>query len=1088
MLIRGRYEVVAVAGRGGQGEVVRARDLQHDRDVAIKIRDVPEGARDEVLSEARILLGLRPHPNLPLVREDFFEDERYHMVVDWVAGTPLDALLAERGDPGLPPTTVMGYLAQVADALDHLHAHRPPIVHQDVKPANLILNEQGQVILVDFGIAGAPEAAVSAGTAGFMAPEIGAGLRPSPASDIYSLAATAFALLTGAPPGGARPSWEGIESRVSDVIERALRRALATDPARRPGSARDMVEQLRGWLGTALPTGVVTFLLTAVDDAPQRWEEDPAAMTAAIAVHDALTAEIVEQHHGTAVGTRSERDTTISVFPDAAAALHAAVELQRRVIARTPLRLSIAVHTGEAEVRAGAYVGATLNRAASLRDVVCAGQILCSDATVAIAGEPAGLTLSDLGSHRIGDIVRLEHLFQVHAPGLPDEPASIASGAHNLPQQLTSFIGRIDELEAVERLLTQSRVASIVGLGGSGKTRLAIEVGRASRASFPGGVWLIELGGVQENSLVAGHLAADLGLAEEPGSSALDIVLTWCGERHVLLILDGVEGVRAGVCDVAQKILRASPNVKILISSLQPVGVDGEAICALGSLDERDAIALFADRARNVKSGFALTQENETALREICKRLDGIPLAVELAAARVNVLTPADIARRLDDRFKLLAGRDREKTMRAALDWSYEPLGEMEKKLFVRLAVFRGGWTLEAAERVCSGDDIDEFDVLDLMAALTDRSLILADETPAGMRYRMLQTVQAYALEKGGDLSEVVARHVAVFCELAEAGRDGLNGAQQRVWVEHLEADHENLRAAIERANDAEAIQIASALARFRRLRGHLHECREALERTLAAHHGADDAVRARGLTDLGGVALAQGDLPAARDALGRALDMWRSLADEKGISDALNNLGVLHSFEGEDESAQVIFEEVLQLRLAAGDRSGMVEVLNNLGNLATDGSARYAEALEIAESLHNVKQISDLTLNLGLAALASGNTVRAADMFGRALDLSREIGDVAGQLQALSARADVDAQMGRTGDAMTSVQEAIGLADQAGDLRKRAQLRLTLGRLSLASGDRDTARRALDDALLCAQESGSRSLVRTIADEVQQV
>jgi class 3 adenylate cyclase/predicted Ser/Thr protein kinase len=505
-LIRGRYEPVGVLGRGGQGEVVRAIDRQHDREVALKIRPVfDESERRALLAEARILLSLRPHPNLPLVREDFFWQDRYVLAMDFIDGVDLRQVLQETGDPGLSLGPVVGWLEQAADAVGHLHAQG--VVHGDIKPANLVLTGDGRVVLVDFGIArrsGEPGRR-HIGTPGFAAPELHSGTA-TPAADIYGLAATAVALLTGAAPSVGRPDWEGVPHAAA--IERALRRGLAIDPARRPRTAAELIGRLGSHLALDLPTGIVTFLLTDIEGSTARWEADPDGMADLVAAHEALIGEAVESHDGRLLKSRGEGDATFSVFTRASDAVAAAVDAQRSLIDRqVPVRM--AIHTGEAEVRDGDYFGRTVNRAARLRSVARSGQVVLSGAAADLAGHalPQGATLSDLGYRELRDLARGEQVFAVvdadleQAPSTgpaaepvvtPGGPRLLPPSSERLPNALTtvaraSFVGRtadLDRLLATWRLARtgERRVVLLGGEPGIGKTHLAVTLARAVQA------------------------------------------------------------------------------------------------------------------------------------------------------------------------------------------------------------------------------------------------------------------------------------------------------------------------------------------------------------------------------------------------------------------------------------------------------------------------------------------------------------------------------------------------------------------------------------------------------------------------------
>src|SRR5215217_1978142 len=481
-VIKDRYEVIESLGVGGEARVVKALDRQHGRTVALKIRAAGDDhTREDLLGEARTLLALPPHAALPLVREDFFDGDRYIVAMDWVDGTDLATLLRDRGHPGLAPSSVLAYLAQAAEALTHLHTQQPPVVHGDVKPDNLILTKGGRIKLVDFGMSSAPNAIRRrSGTPGFRAPEIAADGEPSPATDIYALAATAFALLTGAPPSGVLPSWDGIDRAQAEQLERGIRRGLATDPSRRPATPGEFVELLRsGW--STLPTGVVTLLLSNIEGSASLWERDPSAMADALVRHDELMTEHVEARGGRLLKSLREGESTFSVFNSAAGALAGAVAATRALAQETwPGSLQIAVrfaiHTGEVHQRDGDYFGQTVNLAVRVRDQADGGQIFLSTATRDLVAPrlPAGCELVDLGPYRLKGVSAPEHLHAVRGPGLTTPLPAGECPYRGLPAfDVTDrrfFFGREDVISDLAGRLRPGRLLAVVGASGSGKS------------------------------------------------------------------------------------------------------------------------------------------------------------------------------------------------------------------------------------------------------------------------------------------------------------------------------------------------------------------------------------------------------------------------------------------------------------------------------------------------------------------------------------------------------------------------------------------------------------------------------------------
>ena len=482
-LIKDRYEELGTLGAGGEGHVVKALDRQHDRFVALKIREVrDERLRDELLNEARVLLAVPPHPALPLVREDFFDGDRYIVAMDWVDGTDLATLLGDRGRPGLAPSSVLAYLAQGAEALTHLHSQDPPVIHGDVKPANLVLTKGGRVKLVDFGMSSAPAAPRRRlGTPGFRAPELAADGMPSRASDVYSLAATAFALLSGSAPSGLLPSWEGIDSAQAEQLEAALRLGLATDPARRPATPGELVESLRTGWGAALPTGVMTFCLSDIEGSTELWETDPTAMAEALVRHDEIIAAQVEARGGRFLKSMGEGDSTVSVFESAPRALDAAVAATHALQAEQwPRGIRLAVrfglHTGEAERRGADYFGPTVNLAARLRGQADGGQVFVSATTAALVAQhlPPGCELVDLGPHRLRGLRAPEKIHALKGPGI-SAPLPVGESPYRgllafEPDDRRFFFGREDVVEEILSRLAPGRLLAIIGASGSGKS------------------------------------------------------------------------------------------------------------------------------------------------------------------------------------------------------------------------------------------------------------------------------------------------------------------------------------------------------------------------------------------------------------------------------------------------------------------------------------------------------------------------------------------------------------------------------------------------------------------------------------------
>ena len=521
-LFRERYQVVATLGSGGEARIVKALDRQHDRFVALKIRPVrDETARADLLAEARVLLAVPPHPALPLVREDFFDRDEYVVAMDWVEGTDLATLLGDRGRPGLAPSSVLAYLAQAAEALTHLHSQSPPVIHGDVKPGNLILTTGGRIKLVDFGLSSAPDAPRRRiGTPGYRAPELAAGGSPSRASDVYALAATAFALLSGSAPAGVLPTWEGIDAAQAEQLEAAIRRGMATDPARRPQTPGELVERLRTGWEAALPTGVVTICCSDIEDSPAFWEADAEAMAEALVRHDELIADAIEAHGGSVIKTMGEGDSTVSVLDSAPRAVEAVLAASRALAAEewppgTRIAVRWGIHTGEAARRDADYFGPSVGVAARLRTEADGGQILLSSVTseLVAAHLPDDCSLVDLGPHRLRGDGAPEHIFALQAPGVETPPPATECPYRGLlafeADDQRFYFGREAVVADIVGRIAPGRLLAVIGASGSGKSS-------ALRAGLVAAARSGAVRGIADAALMTPGAEPRLDLPEDP--------------------------------------------------------------------------------------------------------------------------------------------------------------------------------------------------------------------------------------------------------------------------------------------------------------------------------------------------------------------------------------------------------------------------------------------------------------------------------------------------------------------------------------------------------------------------------------------
>ncbi len=530
-----------------------------------------------------------------------------------------------------------------------------------------------------------------------------------------------------------------------------------------------------------LPTGTVTLLLADVEGSTRLWETQPEEMTAAFALLDRTLAKTVAAHNGVRPVEQGEGDSFVVAFSRATDAVACALELQRAPLA--PIALRIGVHTGEVQLRdAGNYIGPTINKTARLRDLGHGGQTVLSGATEEMVFDrlPPGAWLADLGTYLLRGVARPERIVQLCHPGLRNEFPPLRSAntvvSHNLPAQLTSFVGRSDQIKDVRQLLAENRLVTLTGAGGAGKTRLALQVAAQMADEFGSEVWFVDLAPITDPDSVPVTTARALGLPEQPGPSAIDTLTRFIGGRRLLVVLDNCEHLLDASAELVVVLLAACPELTLLATSREPLGVTGEVTWRVPSLSIGDeAIELFTDRACRARPDFRINGHTAT-VTEICRRLDGMPLAIELAAARVRSLSLTEIADSLHDRFHLLTGgartsMARQQTLRASVDWSHTLLSEPERVLFRRLAVFVGGFHLDAAHAVAAAGELERYEVLDQITLLVDKSLVVAEDRDGGTRYRMLETVRQYAAEKlreAGEDNDIRKRHRDYFMAMVD--------------------------------------------------------------------------------------------------------------------------------------------------------------------------------------------------------------------------------------------------------------------------------------------------------------------------------
>jgi predicted ATPase/class 3 adenylate cyclase len=810
------------------------------------------------------------------------------------------------------------------------------------------------------------------------------------------------------------------------------------------------------------PSGTVTCLFTdiegstrielAVGTGPYRdlRERHRELLRRAFAAHDGY-----EQS--------TEGDSFFVIFRRPLDAVEAAVDGQRAIQAEpwpdgVDVRVRMGIHTGEIESVGGDVIGYDINRTARIAAVAHGGQVLVSETTRALIADslPAGVTLRDLGLNRLKDLRAPEHLSQLVIPGSQDTfppLRSLDARPNNLPTQLTTFVGREHEVAQALDLLGATRLLSMTGPGGTGKTRLSLEVAAAAADDFPDGVWFVALDAVRDPTLVTPTIARTLGLAENANRPSMDLLADEIGSRQVLLVLDNFEQVTDAGPDIAE-LLRRCPQLKALVTTRIPLRVSGEQEYPvpglpappdtrrlsemerlnlprelreldIDALTQFEAVRLFIARATAVRPAFQVTNANAPAVAGIAARLHGMPLAIELAAARTKLLTPDQILARLEHHLDLLTAgsRDlpeRQQTLRGAIGWSYDLLDDGGRRLVDRLSVFRGGFELEMAERICGPADEVGGDVVERIGELVDQSLVRLDEGAAEPRFAMLETIREYAAEmlaSRGEAETIADRHAAAMLDLALQAAPQLSGADQRTWLDRLERDHDNMRAVLDwsiaKPDATLAARLAVALWRFWQQRGYLNEARARFERIEAQGWSLEPTDEARFAEAYGGVAYWQSDASTARRQYDEALRLWREIGDQREIANALYNrayadmIDIMEGSVPPPESGSEIptpaLDEALAIYQELGDKGGEGNILWALGSIhyftanASEGESWYRRSLELHRTAGNRTMEAWSLHMLGLSILGQRRFSEGLEVVRHALRHFYEAGDVAG-------------------------------------------------------------------------------------------
>jgi predicted ATPase/class 3 adenylate cyclase len=799
----------------------------------------------------------------------------------------------------------------------------------------------------------------------------------------------------------------------------------------------------------APPQGRVTFLFTDIEGSTNLLERlGESAFGSLLAEHHRLLRQTIQTGSGYEVDTQG--DAFFIAFATPEDAVRASAVAQRALADSVwpedaSVRVRMGVLTGRGNWVGERYVGMDVHRAARIAAAAHGGQVVVCDVTRdAVEGAlPAGVELRELGHHRLKDLGSPERLHQLVIDGLPADfpPIRTLEPANNLPAPVTSFVGREEELAELAKLLSESRLITLTGPGGTGKTRLGLQLAAGVVRDFRDGVYFVPLAPLDDSKLVTHRIARALSLREGDAREPAERLADYLADKHLLLLLDNFEHV-ADAAPLVSDLLASAPKLSIVVTSRAPLHVYGEweypieplPLPALGetsgeALARSDAVTLFVERVRAVVPSFALAAEQASAVAEIVTRLDGLPLAIELAAARAKLLPPKTLLARLSSRLEALQGslRDvpaRHRTLRAAIDWSYDLLDLNVQRSFIRFGVFAGGAELAEAELVCASDE----DIIERLAALIDGSLLKRTERNGEPRFFMLQTIREFALEhlrESGEERDALERHARAFLALAERAEPHLTGADPKLWLDRLDAEHENLTAALNHAAETgdltTSLRFVAALWRYWQMRGHLSEGREHAARALTLS-GAEERPRelARALEAAGGICYWQGDFEAARGFYERALAEQRVHGNAADVANALYNLSFTYSVTGADPvAARHYVKESLALYRRGGDRAGTAKALFALGNVRYfEGeleSARvaYAESLALTRQLDDAFALGWSLYMLALAEQGLGRSAEAAGLYREAFEVFSDTGDVSGSVMCLNALADVASSEG---------------------------------------------------------------------------
>jgi len=1153
----GNYRLLRLLGRGSFAEVYLGEHLHLGTQAAIKILHVQFTSQDseQLRSEARLIARL-VHPLILRILDFVLEDDIPFLIIEYAPG----GTLRQRHPIGtlVPLDTIVSYVKQLAEAVHYIHEQG--WVHRDIKPENLVFGRNNEVLLTDFGLTIPTQRSYSQqtqeiiGTMAYMAPEQIQG-HPIQASDQYALGIVAYEWLSGDTPFHGSyleiteqhmsvppPSLRARVPAISPGVEQVVLKALAKNPQQRFANVKAFALALEeafkaeslgrilpvassehpagyGQKGSSLgnlPTGTVTMLFTDIEGSTHLLHQVGDRYADVLAQCRYLLSTAFQQWGGYEVDTQG--DAFFVAFARATDAVLAAVDAQRAFAAHpwpegVAVRVRMGLHTGEPARTSEGYVGLDVHRAARIMSAAYGGQVLLSQTTCNLVEQdlPEDLSLRDLGEHRLKDLGRPRRLFQLVIPDLPaDFPPlkTLDTYPNNLPMQHTLFIGREQELAAVGQLLRREdvRLVTLSGPGGTGKTRLGVQVAAELTDSFADGVFFVNLAPVTDTALVVPTIAEALGMRETGGQPLRERLKGELQQKQMVLLLDNFEQVVSAAVQVVD-LLTACPKLKVLVTSREALHVRAEQeftvpplplpnlkhLPDLAALSHNAAVALFISRAQAVKPEFQVTNANVRAIVEICARLDGLPLAIELAAARTKLFSPQALLERLSQRLAVLTSgaRDapaRQQTLRNTIAWSYYLLHADEQQFFRRLSIFVGGCTLEAAEAVCQDMMAT---VLDVVASLIDKSLLhQAEQEGEEPRLTMLETVREYGqecLHENGEAEMSQRVHALHYLALAEEAEPHLKGAQQVQWWRRLEREQGNLRAAlkwlIEQQEGKLALRLGGALWWFWNIRGYWSEGWHWLEAALALPQAQErTAGRAKALVGAAECANRLGN-PRVHPLNEESVTIYRELGDMRGLAESLGGLAWALLTQNDSAAACTLLEESLALAREVGDPWILANALHEFGSFKGQWQGDFKSARPfLEESLALYRVLKDhhelfyTLLRLIEVRWSEGNFLQAEALAREGLALARELDNEPDITRALFWLGVAKSFQGDVEQALVLFKEGLILARERDDKGPIGNIQLTFGGIVLHQGDLQLAESCAQESLTLYRELGRKS------------